>query len=275
MIPQIKDIILMLHKKKFLIISKFLLFILKYENYSTKLTNYISKLNTIQNMLNNYDHKSDSLIKNGYSQLIYIVETKFMPLVSSFHDRKFIGCALSTIHGNNQGIPKILIKKEILNRLIQFINIFGYEFCKKICVDIVQFKNFENLTDIEQLNFFIITVRKLQLFLNKLKADHISINNIKKDIDNILHKLKNIEIDSDSSYLFDTESDDEESDIDIKSIKKTKESNLITIENIDQELNDDFDNESVDDILSDFMDDEPNDDDDENQIIDSLDLIDK
>jgi hypothetical protein len=260
---QIKQIIIMLHKKKYSLIAKFLLEVLKLENYQEKIKNHLKKIYMMPSSIYN----SLKLEKNSilYEELSTFVDNIIMPIVNSFHDKKFISSTSALLMVKDLHNTKIITINEITERLIQLVNLFSLNFCLEIGINKIKYNNYLKLSDMEKLDYFIKTMKTLDVFFNNIKLDCRIIKKIHNKIITIINPNPNeinmIMNDTDSLSLYDSDSDYNNID---------DEAELMEINTTSSG----FDDESSEDIVNEFMSDDNQKDDDESAIIDSLDLID-
>lgn len=259
-IMQIKEIIIMLHKKNFHIVSKILLSILKIENFTSKLNVFNQKLEKL---------KFFNLNKKSIDNYFEFVEENLLKIIKAFYDRKFISfCLNSLIEIKNGGsnTNNIIFVNEITNRLINFVDLLGIDFLKDNEIETIKYSDYIKLEGHDKLNFYIKVTKKLDGLLMMYKSNFYGYKKEERFLNsifqNFIEESTTDSTDTDS-LLFDQSEEEDEKELNI---------NYITNNEVELDMNFDIDDKETSDIIDDFLSEEEPDDEDLN-IVDSMEFI--
>lgn len=163
----------------------------KYENYFYELFKLFENCNgTISKLLNNindmkYMFDNKIILQNNINKINRIID--------SFDDKKFIFSINNFNNFSKVNIDniKIINSNEIINRLFCLINTFGINPLKKINIDIINIKEFNQFNYINKIKYYQNCIEKISQFSIKLKnnfclyLDSISQINFVKNLFNL------------------------------------------------------------------------------------------
>jgi len=256
-IIQIKEIIIMLHKKNYHIVSKILLSILKIENFISKLNIFNEKLEQLKFF------KLDNKKVDDYYKF---VEITLLRIIKAFYDRKFICFCLNSFieTKNNNNIISI---NEITNRLFNLVDSFGINFLRQHDIEIIRYSDYMKLNGPDKLNFYIKITKKLNGIIMMYKSNFYGYKREERFLSSLFQNfIEESATDStdNNSLLFDQSDDDDD--------EKYLHINYISNNEVELDIDFDIDDKETSDIIDDFLSEEESDDEEIN-IIDSMELI--
>lgn len=174
------------NKSKINKVKKLFSYFQKISSINNKFLSNIRNLKITNGSINNYFEKGIN-----ESKFIGIIILKILPLLQSHYDKTFIKNAKIWIMKNNDDLNynndmKYFYEKELLDRILSLVNIFGYNLLKFYRIPVIGKETYDDFSLTDKVSYFEECCRTLIKSFTELKDNHIELNELNKSIEKLI-----------------------------------------------------------------------------------------
>jgi len=174
------------NKNKINKVRKLFSYFQKISSINNKFLSNIRNLKITNGSINNYFEKDIN-----ESKFIGIIILKILPLLQSHYDKTFIKNAKFWIIKNNNNPNynsdmKYFYERELLDRILSLVNIFGYNLMKFYHIPVIGKETYDDFSLTDKVSYFEECCRTLIKSFTELKDNHIELNELNKSIEKII-----------------------------------------------------------------------------------------